>query len=78
MAKTYQKRVKKETLTSTTTTTVPPIETPSFKTMGDVVITQSKSNSHAIKIKTGEKWYKRIWNYATNPFTYILGGKIRY
>lgn len=71
MAKTYKKRV---------TTTVPTLETPSFKdempnfkinSNADVKVT----HDYAITIKTGEKWYKRIWNYITNPFTYIFGGK---
>lgn len=36
------------------------------------------NNTKAVHITTGEKWYTRIWNLITNPFTYIFKGKIRY
>ena len=35
-------------------------------------------NNYSITFTTKEKWYKRIWNYISNQFTYIFCGKIRY
>lgn len=32
----------------------------------------------AITIYNNCKWYERIWNVLTNPFTYIFKGVLRY
>ena len=46
--------------------------------ISDVVAYDKNIGNHSITIITKEKWYKRIWNYFSNPFTYIFSGKIRY
>lgn len=33
---------------------------------------------HSLRIETKTPIYRRIWNVLTNPFLYIINGKIRY
>ena len=42
----------------------------------DIIIRENSND--AIIIKTGVKWYARIWYILTNPILYIFTGKIRY
>lgn len=41
-------------------------------------ITTSSLTSEKILIISKIKWYKRLWYYISNPFTYIFFGEIRY
>ncbi len=41
----------------------------------DVII---HNDINSITIKTGVKWYTRIWYILTNPILYIFTGRIRY
>lgn len=38
----------------------------------------NRKSRYAVTIKTGEKWYTRIWYWITNPITYIFAGRIRF
>lgn len=52
-------------------------ETPSdLKLTADVKL--NPNNEYGIHITTGRKFFKRLWLYFSNPFTYIFTGKIRY
>ena len=42
------------------------------------VIPYIKEDGNAITIRTGVKWYKRLWYIISNPITYIFAGRIRY
>lgn len=46
------------------------------ETKSDVII--NDRNLDAITIKTGVKWYTRVWYLLSNPFLYLFGGQIRY
>jgi len=35
-------------------------------------------HDHSIEIKTGLKWYARIWVLISNPFRYLFKGILRY
>ena len=38
----------------------------------------NSSDIPAISIYTNVKWYKRVWYWVSNPFTYIFLGYKRY
>jgi len=43
----------------------------------DVILNSDLKDSITIK-NPGSSWYRRLWNIISNPFMYLITGKIRY
>ena len=44
----------------------------------DIVLYSGEANDSITIINTHIKWYRRLWYVVSNPFYYVITGKLRY